>query len=318
MPAPRAAFALALTLMAAPQLSERVVVEQIQIPFRLWPVAGDPAACRLITRSDFELWIERKPVTDFEVSFEPFLPASGSSTQPPPRHVVVWLDEAHLFGPPEGNETLSRSEAFTQTAALLARLPESTTLTLVDAFDTIELYETGSPSEVLPAFERLREHYRTWHFHTRHFTDRFWWEGLEDGARRLAATPGHKDLFFVTSDVPVDVRTSEEQRSLAALFAQKDVSIYPVRMAWQLKGLAYGLLPLAEAGGGHMFANKTDVATAVDLAEKMAPCRGVFITRIPAAGRKTLSVAAVLHKKGFDLTVPMAIESVAPSSASPD
>jgi len=293
-------------------LNERVTVEQIQIPFRVWPTRGDPSDCQGLTKDDFELWIQGQRVSDFEVSFDPVTSAAGSSGAQTRRHVVLWFDESHLVGPPEGNDTLSRSRAFTQATALLPRLPESVTVTLVDAFDAIEFFETGSPSAMAITLAGLRDRYRVPRLHERHITVKAWWQGLEDGARRLGMYSGHKELFFLTSVVPVDIDSTERQRTLSSLFAQNDVSLYPVRLVWELKGLAYGLLPLAEAGGGHMFANRTDIPTAVDITERMSPCHGVFITRNPNIKKKLLAVKAVLRRKGFDLTAPMAMEGSTP------
>jgi hypothetical protein len=298
---------------------ERVTVTRTQVDVIVWPPKDDVSACEPLTKRDFAVMVGRRAFLDFEI--DPFLaPPRASSAGPiserpttserAPRLVALLFDWWGLGGgePEDGDP---RGGAFGQARTYIADNPQDSFVILAIADDArfySTSFETGQAAlATLASFEA--EANRTgFQIKGQHLDSRAWRNAVTDAVARLGAMEPKetKDLFVLTTDVPVSVQNAGWQETLKQTASQNKIRIHSLDFAWNKRVLPFGLYALSEAGGGTVFDHSATLSSAIRTLDKLTPCTFRLTLNVPE-GDKPLSLSVKIVNAKFRVVAPAVV-----------
>jgi hypothetical protein len=306
--------------LQAPGLREQVKVERTQFEVIVWPPKDDVAACRTLTKADFELNLARRPFADFELDpleIPPEAAAHGPSEAPatpgaPPaptsRLVALLFDWWGLFGGSD-DEYSPRTRAFTQARAYIEEHPSDRFVILGlgdDATFCSTTFEPGPEAEAtLDRFEAGTDA-TGFLIGGSHLDMRAWRNAVLETVARLGAMEPRetKDLFVLTTDVFPDSDVFHDD--LRKLTTENKVRVNSLDLAWDLRVLPYGLFAFSEAGGGVVFTDSATLTTAIQTLDRLRPCTFRITLNVPDS-KRALPLSVTMRNSRFRVTAPEAV-----------
>jgi hypothetical protein len=305
--------------LQAPGLKEQVKVERTQFEVIVWPPKDDVAACRTLTKADFELSLARRPFADFEldpleipveapaegISGAPATP--GAPTAPTSRLVALLFDWWGLGGRSD-DEYSPRTRAFTQARAYIEGHPSDRFVILGlgdDATFCSTTFEPGPEAEATLNRFQAGTDATGFLISGPHLDMRAWRNAVLETVSRLGAMEPRetKDLFVMTTNVFPDSDVFPDD--LRKRTAENRVRVNSLDLAWDLHVLPYGLFELSEAGGGVVFTDGATLTTAVQTLDRLRPCTFLITLNVPDSERPLLSVT--MKQPRFHVTAPEAV-----------
>jgi hypothetical protein len=311
-----------------PGLQERVKVERTQFEVIVWPPKDDVAACRSLTKTDFELRFARQPFADFAVQpfaeFEldpleipPEATAQGTSEAPAtpapspatPTRLVALLFDWWGLGERGTDEYSPHARSFSQARAYIEEHPS-------DRFVIIELGDeatfrstTFQPGpEALETLDRFEADTNATGFLIQgyHLDMRAWRNGVLETVARLGAMEPRetKDLFVMTTDVFPESDVFHDD--LRKLTTENRVRVNSLDLAWDTRVLPFGLFAFSEAGGGVVFTDSATLTTAIQSLDRLRPCTFRITLNVPDSER-ALPLSVTMRDRRFRVTAPEAV-----------
>lgn len=306
--------------LQAPGASERVKVERTQFEVIVWPPKDDVAACRSLTKADFELRLAREPFADFELdpleippeataqvpSESPATPIPALAT--PSRFVALLFDWWGL-GEQGTDEYSPRARAFTQARAYIEGHP-SDRFVILEIGDEATFRSTTFQlgPEAGATLDRFEADVNATGFQIRgqHLDKRGWRDAVLETVTRLGAMEPRetKDLFVLTTDVfPHSDVFHDDLRKLTT---ENKVRVNTLDLAWDLRVLPFGLFAFSEAGGGVVFTDSATLTTAIETLDRLRPCT-FRITLNVRDSKRALPLSVTMKNPRFHVTAPEAV-----------
>ena len=306
--------------LQAPGLRERVKVERTQFEVIVWPAKDDVAACRSLTKHDFELSLARRPFTDFELDpleIPPDATVQGSSEAPAtaaapsatPNRLVALLFDWWGLGQQGTDEYSPRARAFTQARAFIETHP-SDRFVILELGDEATFHSTTFQpgSEALATLDRFETGTDATGFLIRgqHLDMRGWRDAILETVARLGAMEPRetKDLFVMTTDVFPDSDVFHDD--LRKLTTENKVRVHSLDLAWDLRVLPYGLFAFSEAGGGVVFTDSATLTSAIQTLDRLRPCTYRITLNVPDS-KRALPLSVTMKNPRFRVTAPEAV-----------
>jgi hypothetical protein len=301
--------------LQAPGLKERVKVERTQFEVIVWPPKDDVAACRSLTKADFELRLARRPFFDFEL--DPLQippeataqPATPAEAPAPPSRLVALLFDWWGLGGPSIDEYHPYFRAFAQARAYVEAHPSDRFVILGLGDDATFQSTTFQPgAEALVTLDRFEAETNATGFliNGPHLDMRSWRNAVLETVSRLGAMEPRetKDLFVMTTNVfPDSILFPDDLRKRTA---ENRVRVNSLDLAWDLRVLPYGLFELSEAGGGVVFGHSATLTTAIQTLDRLRPCTFLLTLNVPDS-EYTLPLSVEMMDRRFRVTAPEAV-----------
>jgi len=306
--------------LQAPGLRERVKVERTQFEVIVWPPKDDVAACRSLTKADFELLLSRQPFYDFELDpleIPPEAVAQGPREAPAtpapalatPSRLVALLFDWWGLGEQGTDEYSPRARAFTQARATIEEHP-SDRFVILEIGDEATFHSTTfEPGpEALATLDRFEADTNAAGFLIRgqHLDMRGWRDAVLETVARLGAMEPleTKDLFVMTTDVfPHSDVFHDDLRKLTT---ENKVRVNTLDLAWDIRLLPEGLFAFSEAGGGVVFTDSATLTTAIETLDRLRPCT-FRITLNVRDSKRALPLSVTMKDRRFRVTAPEAV-----------
>jgi hypothetical protein len=298
---------------------ERVTVARTQVDIIVWPPKDDVTACEPLTKRDFEVRVGRGAFMDFEI--DPFLApprasVAGSVSEHPttaeraPRLVALLFDWWGLGGgePTDGDP---RGSAFGQARTYIADNPQDS-FVILDIADDARFYSTSFETNrmALATLARFEAEANRTGFLIKgqHLDSRAWENAVTDAVARLGAMEpkATKDLFVLTTDLPVSVNNAGWQQTLKQAASQNKIRIHSLDFAWNLRVLPFGLYAFSEAGGGTVFDHGATLSSAIRTLDKLTPCTFRLTLNVPES-KKPLSLSVKIANAKFRVVAPAVV-----------
>jgi hypothetical protein len=305
--------------LQAPQLKERVKVERTQFEVIVWPPKDDVAACRSLTKADFDLRLARKPFVDFELDPLDIPPeaAQGPSDSPgapvpapaAPSRLVALLFDWRAIGGRGDDEYSPRNRAFTQARAYIEEHPSDRFVILEIGDEATFRSTTFEPGpEALATLDRFKADTDATGFLIRgQHLDMRWWRRavLETVARLGAMEPlDTKDLFVLTTNIFPDSDVFPDD--LRKLTTDNRVRVHSLDLAWDMHVLPYGLFAFSEAGGGVVFTHSATLTSAIETLDRLRPCTFRITLNVPDS-KRALPLSVAMQDPRIRVTAPEAV-----------
>ena len=306
--------------LQAPGLRERVKVERTQFEVIVWPPKDDVAACRSLTKADFDLSLARRPFFDFE--FDPLeIPADATAQLPsdapatpvaapaPPSRLVALLFDWWGLGGGSNDEYSPRTRAFAQSRAYIEEHPSDRFVILGLGDDATFQSTTFQPGpEALATLDRFEAGTNATGFLITgpHLDMRSWRYAVLEVVSRLGAMEPRetKDLFVLTTDVFPDSDLFPDD--LRKLSTENKVRVNSLDLAWDLRVLPYGLFELSEAGGGIVFTDGDTLTTSIQTLDRLRPCTFRITINVPDS-KRALPLSVTMKNRRIRVTAPEAV-----------
>ena len=304
--------------LQAPGLRERVKVERTQVEVIVWPPKDDVAACRSLTKADFELRLARRPFFEFELDpleMPPEATAQGPSDAPAtpdpapaaPSRLVALLFDWWGLGQRGGNDEYNpHVRAFLQARAYIEEHPFDRFVIVGLGNEATFRSTTFEPGpEALATLDRFEAEINDTGFLIPgpHLDMRDWRDGILDTVSRLgAAEPREtKDLFVLTTSVFPDSDTFP--RDLGKLTTDNKVRVNSLDLAWDRRLLPYGALAFSEAGGGVAFTGNATLTSSIEALDRLRPCTFRITLNVPDS-KRALPLSVTMKDRRFRVTGP--------------
>lgn len=306
--------------LQAPGLTERVKVERTQFEVIVWPPKDDVAACRSLTKADFELRLARQPFVDFELdpletppeataqgpSVAPATPAPAPAT---PSRLVALLFDWWGLGQQGTDEYSPHARAFTQARAYIEEHPSDRFVILEIGDEATFRSTTFQPgSEAIATLDRFEADTNATGFLIRgqHLDMRGWRDAVLETVARLGAMEPRetKDLFVMTTDVFPESDVFHDD--LRKLTTENKVRVNTLDLAWDMRVLPEGLFAFSEAGGGAVFTDSATLTTAIQTLDRLRPCTFLITLNVPES-KRALPLAVAMKNPRFRVTAPEAV-----------
>jgi hypothetical protein len=306
--------------LQAPRLREQIKVERTQFEVIVWPPKDDVAACRSLTKADFELRLARQPFVDFELDplgIPPESTGQGSSEAPAtpapepatPSRLVALLFDWWGLGERGTDEYSPRARAFTQARAHIEEHPSDRFVILEIGDEATFRSTTFQPGpEALGTLDRFEADTNATGFLIRgqHLDMRGWRDAVLETVTRLGAMEPHetKDLFVMTTDVFPESDVFHDD--LRKLTTEHKVRVNTLDLAWDMRVLPYGLFAFSEAGGGVVFTDSATLTTAIQTLDRLRPCTFRITLNVPDS-KRALPLSVTMKVPRFRVTAPEAV-----------
>jgi len=306
--------------LQAPGLRERVKVERTQFEVIVWPPKDDVAACRSLTKADFEVRLARKPFVDFELDPLEIPPeataqwpseALATPAQAPatPSRLVALLFDWWGLGQQGTDEYSPRARCFTQARAYIEAHPSDRFVILEIGDEATFRSTTFEPGpEALATLDRFEADTNATGFLIRgvHLDMRGWRNAVLEAVSRLGAMEPRetKDLFVMTTDVFPESDVFHDD--LRKLTTENKVRVHSLDLAWDMRVLPEGLFAFSEAGGGVVFTDSATLTTAIQTLDRLRPCTFRITLNVPDS-KRALPLSVMMNNRRFRVTAPEAV-----------
>lgn len=321
------AFALLLLVVGAraeetlqaPGLQERVKVERTQFEVIVWPPKDDVAACRSLTKADFELRLAREPFVEFELDPLGIPPeAAQEPSEPPvtpapapaaPSRLVAIVFDWWGLGEQGTDEYSPRARAFTQARAYIEEHPSDRFVILEIGDEATFRSTTFQPGpEAMATLDRFEADTNGTGFPIRsqHLDMRGWRDAVLEMVTRLGAMEPRetKDLFVMTTDVFPESDVFHDD--LRKLTTENKVRVNTLDLAWDMRVLPDGLFAFSEAGGGVVFTDGATLTTAIQTLDRLRPCTFQITLNVPDS-KRAIPLSVKMTNRRFRVTAPEAV-----------
>jgi hypothetical protein len=304
--------------LQAPGPQERVKVERTQFEVIVWPPKDDIAACRSLTKADFELRLARRPFVAFEL--DPLeIPPEATEQKPseapatidpatatPSRLVALLFDWWGLGQQGGTDEYTPHARAFMQARDYIEEHPFDRFVIVGLGDDATFRSTTFQPGpEAIATLDRFESEINDTGFLIPgpHLDMRDWRDAILETVSRLGAMEPReiKDLFVMTTDVFPDSDTFPDD--LGTLSTQNRVRVNSLDLAWDLRLLPYGLFAFSEAGGGVVFSENATLTTAIETLDRLRPCTFRITLKVPDS-KRALPLSVTMKDRRFRVTGP--------------
>jgi hypothetical protein len=318
--------------LQAPGLQERVKVERTQFEVIVWPPKDDVAACRSLTKADFELRFVRQPFADLGLRFarpsfadfelDPLESTPEATAQSPseesatpaaapatPSRLVALLFDWLGLGQQGTDEYSPRERAFTEARAYIEAHP-------LDRFVIAEIgdeanfrsttFQSGPEAKV--TLDRFKAGTDATGFLIRgqHLDMRGWRNAVLETVSRLGAMEPQetKDLFVMTTDVFPESDVFHDE--LRKLTTDNRVRVNTLDLAWDVRVLPEGLFAFSEAGGGVVFTDGATLTTAIQTLDRLRPCTFLITLKL-RDNTRALPLTVTMKDPRLRVTAPEAV-----------
>ncbi len=312
-------------------LKEDVEVRRVAVQVTFWPKDGDVSLCarlpELVREGAVTLTVNEaaRPIESLDVS--PGLPPGEDLSSPvavtavPAKQIVLLFDWWHMGGGVSCTggaveRMAGRALAFASARLVLGdpRLFRSGVdrVLLASFAGWLEIHSGPTedwitdPREALEILDAMERRPRDSYAETFHRDLDGWFRQVGYLVEALGAVPGHKDLFLLASDLPIDAGETPRLAALSGACLRNRVGLHPVDLASKARVLPFGLQPLAEWTGGHLFTNAdAELSKAMQTLDRLGPCRAtLYFAPRPSERRRDMRIRIDVADRRFRVEAP--------------